>query len=215
LAELPNEEFILFVGALRREKGVYELLDAYQRLRSAPPLVLIGTVHRDTPQTFPESVIFLKEVPHTAIGSAWERALFGVAPSLLPEPLGTVVCEALSCGRAVIGTDHGGHPDVITHGVNGLLVPPGDPLALAKAMQSLLDDPAQRERLGMAARTVGRRFEANQATERFEQLYRAAIAKKGGGCSCGQSFAEVRVGGGHREFCPHDVVTSGDRRAVE
>jgi glycosyltransferase involved in cell wall biosynthesis len=177
LAQLPSEPFILFVGALRREKGIYELLCAYRRLSSPPPLVLIGTVERETPQAFPEGVIVLTDFPHAAIGHAWERALFGIAPSLLPEPLGTVVCEAMSCGRAVIGTAHGGHPDIITHGVNGLLIPPGDSVALANAMQSLLEDPARRHRLGTAARAVGRRFAAEQAIARFEHLYRAAVAQ--------------------------------------
>jgi glycosyltransferase involved in cell wall biosynthesis len=174
LAELPSEPFILFVGAFRREKGIYELLRAYGQLSSAPPLVLIGTVEREAPRTFPERVSVLTDFPHAAIGSAWQRALFGVAPSLLPEPLGTVVCEAMSCGRAVIGTDHGGHPDVIDDGVNGLLVPPGDSVALANAMQSLLEDPALRHRLGAAARVAGRRFAAEEAIEQFEHLYHAA-----------------------------------------
>jgi glycosyltransferase involved in cell wall biosynthesis len=191
LAELPSEPFILFVGALRREKGVYELLSAYRRLRSPPPLVLIGggdpnVPHKplilldlpgDTHDTLPEGVVVVPNLPHAGVPRAWEHALFGVMPSRWPEPLGTVVCEAMSCGRAVIGTDHGGHPDLITHGVNGLLVPPGDVVALADAMRLLLEEPAERHRLGTAARVVGRRFAADQAVERFEDLYRDALAR--------------------------------------
>jgi glycosyltransferase involved in cell wall biosynthesis len=176
LSELPTEPFILFVGALRREKGLFELLSAYQRLCSAPPLVLIGTIERGTPRAFPSGVVLITNLDHSAIPMAWERALFGVAPSLLPEPLGTVVCEAMSFGRAVIGTDHGGHPDVITNNVNGVLVPPGDVPALANAMQLLLDDPVRRRRLGDAARVAGREFAPARAGEQFEDLYRAVLS---------------------------------------
>jgi glycosyltransferase involved in cell wall biosynthesis len=175
LRRLPSEPFILYVGALRREKGVYELLEAYQRLQAAPALVLIGTVGRGTPETYPDGVVVITNVPHAAIPSAWKRALYGVAPSLLPEPMGSVVCEGLSYGRPVIGTAHGGHPDVITDGVNGLLVPPGDVGALARAMQSLLDDPERRERLADAAGAAGRRFAATVAVQQFERLYSEAL----------------------------------------
>lgn len=177
LARLPSEPFILFVGALRREKGVYVLLEAYRQLISPPPLVLlIGTLERDLPESFPPGVVVISEFPHGAMTNAWDRALFGVMPSLLPEPMGTVVCEALSCGRAVIGAAHGGHPDIITDGVNGLLVPPGDTDALITAMRSLLDNPQLRTRLTRGAGRVGRRFATEQGVERFEQLYRAAVA---------------------------------------
>jgi glycosyltransferase involved in cell wall biosynthesis len=176
LPGLPPPPFILFVGALRREKGIHELLDAYQRLRRAPPLVLVAMEYSGIRQRLPRNVILLRDVPHNAIPLAWERALFGVAPSLLPEPLGTVVCEAMTCGRAVIGTDHGGHPDVISHDVNGLLVPPGDVGELARAMQSLLDDPARRHRLERAALISSRRFGARESAARFEQFYDKVLA---------------------------------------
>jgi glycosyltransferase involved in cell wall biosynthesis len=177
LARLPSEPFILFVGALRREKGVYVLLEAYRQLISPPPLVLlIGTLERDLPESIPPGVVVISEFPHGAMASAWDRALFGVMPSLLPEPMGTVVCEALSCGRAVIGTAHGGHPDIITDGVNGLLVPPGDTDALITAMRSLLDNPQLRRQLTRGAGRVGHRFATEKGVERFEQLYRAAVA---------------------------------------
>jgi glycosyltransferase involved in cell wall biosynthesis len=152
LARLPGEPFVLFVGALRRVKGVDVLLEAYARLDDPPPLVLLGTVESDSPTAWPDGVVVLEDVPHGAVMQAWTRCLFGVAPSLWPEPLGLVVHEGMSRGRAVVGTRPGGHADLIVDGESGLLVPAGDAGALAEAMRTLLEDPTLRERLGGAAR---------------------------------------------------------------
>jgi len=151
LERLPAEPFVLFVGALRQAKGVDELLAAYRLLDEPPPLVLLGTIEPDTPASFPPGVHVLTDVPHAAVLAAWDRSLFGVMPSRLPEPLGTAVMEAMARGRAVIGTEPGGHADMIVPGETGLLVPRGDVGALAGAMRTLIADPALRERLGAAA----------------------------------------------------------------
>src|SRR5205823_1014573 len=98
------------------------LLAAYERLVDPPPLVLIGTKEPDTPP-IPAHVRVLLDVPHEAVMLAWRRCLFGVLPSLLPEPLGTVACEAMSCGKAVVGTTPGGHTDLLVPGETGLVVP--------------------------------------------------------------------------------------------
>ena len=95
-----EQPFILFVGALRRVKGIVELCAAYERLESPPPLVLAGPLAPDTPESFPEGVSVLHSVPYPTVMAMWERALFGVFPSKWPEPLGNVVYEAMSKGRA-------------------------------------------------------------------------------------------------------------------
>ena len=129
IAELPDEPFILFVGALRRVKGVEQLLAAYQRLSNPPPLVLIGTLEPDSPR-FPSTVQVLLDFPHSGVMAAWDRCLFGVLPSLWPEPFGTVVTEAMSQGKAVIGTRPGGHTDLVADGETGILIQAGDIEAL-------------------------------------------------------------------------------------
>jgi alpha-maltose-1-phosphate synthase len=75
-----------------------------------------------------------------------------VCPSLY-EPLGIVNLEAMACGTAVVGSRVGGVPEVVADGETGLLVPPGDPAALASAINVLLADEhraAQMGRLGRA-----------------------------------------------------------------
>lgn len=176
LEKLPNEPFILFVGAIRRVKGIEQLLEAYGRLYAPPPLVLIGTLENDSPRQFPAGVIVLENFPHRAVMAAWERCLFGVLPSLWPEPLGSVVYEGMSRAKAVIGTIPGGHADMIVDGESGLLVPQGDVSALERAMRALLTDHHLRERLGRAALERAELFSAKRAVPKFEQLYREIIA---------------------------------------
>jgi glycosyltransferase involved in cell wall biosynthesis len=176
LDKLPREPFILYVGQLRRVKGLDVLFEAYERLESPPPLVLIGYLHRDGPRRVPPYAVMLSAWPHRAVMAAYERASFAVMPSLLPEPLGSVVHEAMSCGKPVIGTNHGGHPDMILDGETGFLVPPGDVAALASAMQRLCVDADLRARMGEAARERSGLFNASSALPRFAELYEQLAA---------------------------------------
>lgn len=178
LQRLPQEPFILFVGAFRKPKGLEVLFAAYGRLESPPPLVLMGTFKRDSPREFPAKAIVLSEVPHAAVMAAWDRAMFGVMPSLWPEPFGTVVAEAMSRGRPVIGTQIGGHADMIDD-ASGILVPQGDVDALEQAMRALIDDPERREAMGRAARERAQMFSAESVLPRFEQLYRDMLSLEG------------------------------------
>jgi glycosyltransferase involved in cell wall biosynthesis len=82
-----------------------------------------------------------------------------VVPSLWPEPFGLVGIEAFAAGRPVVASATGGIPDWLEHGVNGLLVPPGDTAALARALNELLADPDMQRTMGAAGReAVARRF---------------------------------------------------------
>jgi glycosyltransferase involved in cell wall biosynthesis len=175
LDRLPTEPFILYVGALRRVKGIELLLSAYRSIRPGPPLVLIGTPEIDTPASFPSDVTVLHSVPHGTVMAAWDRALFGVFPSLWAEPLGQVVREAMGRGVPVIGTVPSGHSQMIVDGESGLLVPRGQVEPLAGAMRRLADDAGLRERLGAAARESAGLFTAERIIPRLEGLYDAVV----------------------------------------
>ena len=176
LARLPEDPYILFVGAFRRVKGIEQLLAAYRGLPDPPPLVLIGTRESDTPETFPPEVTVLESVPRGTVLAAWRRALFGVSPSTVGETFGNVVHEAMSQGRPVIGTRPSGHEELILDRETGFLVPRDDVGSLAEAMHALIRDSALRERMGAAARERAALFSAEHAAPRFEALYQTAIA---------------------------------------
>ena len=78
--QLPTGEFVLFVGALSRHKGVDVLLEAHARFRRPAPLVLIGSRWPGLP-SLPAGVTVLHDWPHEAVRLAWERCTLGVIPS--------------------------------------------------------------------------------------------------------------------------------------
>ncbi|GBC82472.1 N-acetyl-alpha-D-glucosaminyl L-malate synthase [bacterium HR10] len=95
-----------------------------------------------------------------------------------PESFGVVLCEAMAAGRPVIATDLGGAREIVVPGETGLLVPPGDPPALAEAMGLLLRDGARRRMMGEAARArVRMRFTARRMVAHFEQFLDELLVK--------------------------------------
>jgi glycosyltransferase involved in cell wall biosynthesis len=106
-----------------------------------------------------------------------KRAAIYVQPSLV-EGLGLALQEALSFGCPAIGSAVGGIPELIEHGVSGLLVPPGDEGALAEALEQLMKDEAQRYRLGAAApgEMLRRRMTREDMLSQYVELYHGLLA---------------------------------------
>jgi L-malate glycosyltransferase len=94
-----------------------------------------------------------------------------VVPSVWPDPLPGVVKEAMSQGKAVVGSAMGGIIDMIDHERTGLLVEPGDVDGLARAMARLSTDAVLRERLGQAAQARIDDFAQERVVPQFEHLY--------------------------------------------
>ena len=179
LAQLPAEDYLLFVGALGRAKGVNVLLHAYTKLTNAPPLVLIGYETSDWPplaSSCSHKVIVLKDWPHDAVMGAWSRCSIALLPSTWSEPFGIVALEAMSMGKPIIASRIGGLSDIVIDGETGFLVPPENPQELRKAIQRLLDDPVQRERMGHMAKQRVVAFQAKSVVPRIEQVYQEIVA---------------------------------------
>ena len=201
---LPEQPYVLFVGPLAPHKGIRQLLAAYERLASPPPMVLIGTTWPNTPRHFPTGVTVLQGLPHPQVMTAWEGCLFGVLPSICAEALGDVVIEAMSAGKAMIGSRAGGIVDLIDDGETGILVPPGDVGALAAAMEGLIRDAALRDRMGQRARVRSEAFTIERIVPRFIALYQDVIgphplpATHTGGWESGDASRRKATQGGSR-----------------
>jgi alpha-maltose-1-phosphate synthase len=155
---------VIFVGRITRQKGVPVLLRAAAAMDPAAQLVLCAG-QPDTPELAAEveslvaglraarsGVIWIPEMlPKRAVIQLLTHATVFACPSLY-EPLGIVNLEAMACGTAVVASAVGGIPEVVSNGETGLLVPPGDPAALAGALNTLIADPGRAAALGRAGR---------------------------------------------------------------
>ena len=175
LSQLPQGDYLLFVGDVTPDKGVEVLLRAYAEMGSRVPLVLIGRTVAGFPADVPPNVYMLQSWPHSAVMSAWRRCIFGLVPSTCLESFGIVALEAMTMGRPVVASRIGGLPDVVVDGKTGFLVPPNDWLALQQAIQSLLDDPARRERMGVLAKQRTAEFQARVVVPCIEQVYQEVL----------------------------------------
>jgi glycosyltransferase involved in cell wall biosynthesis len=118
-----------------------------------------------------EDVTFLGWVPNVTLPDYYRAAAISVVPSL-EEGFGIPAAEAMGCEVPVVASDAGGLPEVVEHGVTGLIVPRGDTGALAQAIGSLLADPDRRRRMGAAGRERALRlFDWDRSAEQFERLY--------------------------------------------
>jgi glycosyltransferase involved in cell wall biosynthesis len=86
-----------------------------------------------------------------------------------------VVLEAMACGVPVIGSNTGGIPDMVEHGVNGWLVPPNDAQVLATTIQAVLSNDRKREAAGSAAYQTAQSFSVDQFSHKLVSLYEKII----------------------------------------
>jgi glycosyltransferase involved in cell wall biosynthesis len=122
-----------------------------------------------------------------------------VSPSIAESACYSMV-EALLMGRGVVASDVGGLPDTVQHGETGLLVPPGDPAALAGAVTRLLADPARRQRMGRLGRSrCLHQFDIGGTVAQVDALYQATLRelRRDGGGAAASSGGELPGGPGH------------------
>jgi glycosyltransferase involved in cell wall biosynthesis len=175
---LPAEaRLVAAVGHLVPVKGFDVLLDAMAELPQDTHLVLVGRgaerealEDRARRRAIASRVTFAGEVPHARVGE-YLRAADAVAIPSRDEGNPTVLVEALACGRPVVATAVGGIPDVLDSR-QGLLVPAGDPRALAEGLRATLASP--RDEAGIAAAAAA--YSWNALAARILDVYREAEA---------------------------------------
>ena len=187
--QTPNNPFILCLGTIGARKGQQYLVEAFLKIALKHPewrLVLAGRqAHEPTIRIIGDlidstdagkRVVLMPDVDDLAAQSLLQQAEIFAIPST-GEGLGLSLQEAMYAGCACIGSKVGGIPDLIEEGKTGLLVPPADVGALARALDSLLVDTSLRERLGNAGRKSmqERGMTANQMTGTYLRLYKEVL----------------------------------------
>lgn len=132
-------------------------------------------------------VEFVGSVMPDHVASLINRSTIVLMPSRWREAFGLVALQAAQMGRPTIAARIGGLPEVVVHGVTGLLVPPDDELALTSAIQTLLSDTALAKRLGEnARRRASEEFDFDRFVDKYEMVYaevRQATERRSKGCT--------------------------------
>lgn len=190
LQKPEGETWVGYLGRLESVKGWDVLLAAFDSLRERHPRLRVVFVGGRRPEGFPESdrVRFLGF--RADVFAVLKRMDVFCLPSF-SEGLPNALMEAMATGRACVASGVGGVLSLLEHERSGLLVPPGDPAALAAALERLLLDEGLRRRLGSAAReTVAARFDVRLMTEAWESLLAELI-----GAPDQSSGSSLRSGG--------------------
>ena len=187
IAEVPGR-IVCTTSSDMPLKGLVPLLEAVAKLRTERPEVELHVVGGPRQgSTIPghldrlglaDAVVFHKGIESSAITRLYAQGQVACVPSLY-EGFSLPAIEAMACAVPLVATSGGALPEVVgPDGQAGLLVPPGDPEALAAALGRVLDDPALRARLGAAGRArVLERFTWRRCAEETVAHYRWAIAE--------------------------------------
>ena len=175
--------YVLGIGRFVPNKGFDVLIRAFAKARMpSHDLLLAGDGTERGPLErlahdlgLRDNIKFLGRVDRPTAVSLFHGCSFFVLPSR-DEPQGIVNLEAMAAGKAIIATQVGGVPEMVTDGENGLLVPAGAPDALASALERLGGDEGLRQRLGSAGLTRVQAFRWPTIAEEYIQIYDAIEA---------------------------------------
>lgn len=203
----PEKPFILFVGRITRQKGIIHLVDALRHLNPGVQAVLCAGAP-DTPEIGADMKERVEAARRVATGplvwipemlkkeeviALYSQAALFVCPSVY-EPFGIINLEAMACHTPVVASAVGGIKEVVVDGETGVLVPfepvsetdfaPRDPqgfsLALARAINALLENPARLDAMADKARARVEAFYSwTQVARRTHQFYEELIAHYG------------------------------------
>ncbi|HHY43136.1 MAG TPA: glycosyltransferase family 4 protein [Thermoanaerobacterales bacterium] len=186
-----NSDIILFVGVMNKatsHKGVKTLFNAFKKIckDTGSFLVMVGKgnmisnyirICKDL--EIDERVVFTGFIEESTLINFYRESKILILPSTtIQEGFGMVLIEANACGKPVIGSKIGGIKYVIKDGETGLLVPPGDPDALADAIMKILDDEDLAHRMGSnGRRMVMEKYTWNKSAKMTERIFENLLNK--------------------------------------
>jgi alpha-maltose-1-phosphate synthase len=181
-----KEPYVLFVGRITDQKGIFHLLEAAPKLPSGVQLVLCASAPdtpeieqrlRDTLAKHPNALWINEMIPVDEVTQLYSHAAVFACPSVY-EPFGLINLEAMACEAPVVASGVGGILEVVQDGITGFLVEPARPDQLAAKIRRVLDDPALGRTMGQAGRKrVEDHFSWDSVAERTERTYADAIAE--------------------------------------
>jgi glycosyltransferase involved in cell wall biosynthesis len=173
---------LLFVGRLTPQKGVEDLIHAFALMKTQASLAIVGdgpsraSLEQLAKQLeVAQRIRWHGQVSQSELPILYQRAAAVVVPSI-DEGLGLVAVEALLCETPVVAFDSGGLRDVIQHNKTGVLVKPGDRVALASALDELLARDGRGSDLGRAGRIYAlSAFAPESVARRYAGIYRQVL----------------------------------------
>jgi phosphatidylinositol alpha-mannosyltransferase len=182
-ADLGPGTKLVFVGRLDERKGFPTALGAFASLAEERPgirLIVVG----DGPDraavatlsaSLRECVTLLGAIPNADLPPYLAACDVYLGPAVRGESFGVVLVEAMAAGLPVVASDIAGYTEVVRAGVEGLLVRPRDPAAMAAAVTRVLDEPGLADRLIEAGHARARSFDWAVVVVRIEEIYRRTI----------------------------------------
>ncbi len=192
----PIEEFcdgklnIVFVGRLEFRKGVNYLLKAYLQVKPQFPdsrLIIVGPGTRLRKRYEKwirrnrlEDVIFTGYALYSDLPRYYQTADIFCAPSTGRESQGIILLEAMALGKPIVTTNIEGYAAVVTHGEDGLLVPPKDENSLAQALTSLMSNEKLRQEMGKKGKIKSQEYSWEKISQRLVDYYLSVLRKTRG-----------------------------------
>lgn len=174
---------ILFVSRLEKRKGLMYLLNAYKEVKRELPnsrLIVVGPgarwdYEKAVSKANLEDVVFIGYVSNEDLPRYYKTADLFCAPATGGESFGIVLLEAMAAAKPIVASHIDGYASVISHGAEGLLVPPRDEQALATAIIQLLSDESLRQEMGSRGRLNVEKYDWQNIARRVVEYYTSLL----------------------------------------
>lgn len=187
----PIKEFsdgklnILFVGRLEKRKGLDYLLEAYKQIKPEFPnsrLIVVGPgkrlgkkYERRVMRDRLKDVVVIGYAAYRDLPRYYQTADIVCCPATGRESFGIVLLEAMAVGKPIVASNIQGYNSVVTHGAEGLLVPPKNAEKLAQALTSLMTDGALRQQMGNEGRLKSVQYDWENVAQRVLDYYLSVL----------------------------------------
>ncbi len=173
----PKLPTVLMIARVIRDKGVEEYIKAAESLKELANFIYIGEIDEGNPNAYRPNWKVVRHLGYRKDVEEWiALSDLVVLPSYYREGVPRTLLEAAAMAKAIVTSDAPGCREVVRDGINGILVPPRDPLSLTDAIKTLLLDPKKREQMGAAGRKIAKdEFSVERVVESYKKIYREIL----------------------------------------